>query len=683
VTRAPVALAGVAFGLFAASLAHALPAFFWPLAGLALLRGALVAGGVAALAAGLAPVAWREWLRGHRGLLASVAAAAAATVIGTTGALAHRLRPEAGLGLPDFPLLYLAALAVPFIAVGVGLVTWCEPAERGSRAWFLTGIGAGVLGVSLLAGIQGAASPWLGGRFVEVSDGRISVDRGLREFPASPEAADLAFPPADGAETEVLMVGIGSGSVLARLVGEPQVRVTILGEDGGLAPSVLERWPAFERARAEGRLTIAAGAERWALAGLGRRFDLVVLCESWSGAAYRSRTLSHRRDYRWTSEAFAEALARLKPGGRLLVQRNGIARVLLTLREASGLTADEFARRVVVLGQGGGNVSECWYGSAGFESRELRAVLRRHRRSTRPRVVYSPLDVLPGGNFYQRLVKGDRPRGLAFSTSLDLSPPIDERPFFDHVERLMLSLRLRGMQEELEPRAGAQELRVFLAADRPLWGILVGGLLFGTGVVALARRGAGSPGASTMPSAGAAVDALWRGAAGGLVIECFAVWAGWLAPSSLAAAAGLAALLAGLGVGWGGMPRSAPRWTDWAPAAALALLLGAAGYRVLPAAVRVGPALTSAAMIAVGALLGTALGRAAGATPRATAAPAAGTEASGCGVVLAAAGLATVAASLAATHFGYPLLWVLGALSLVAPALRRRSEAPFAPDRAT
>jgi len=179
--------------------------------------------------------------------------------------------------------------------------------------------------------------------------------------------------------------------------------------------------------------------------------------------------------------------------------------------------------------------------------------------------------------------------------------------------------------------------------------------------------------AVSIPGAG-----IWQGGAAGVLLEAFAAWAGWLAPSPAPAAAAWATLLAGIGAGWTAAPRVTARVPAWAPAAGVALLFGAAGYRVMPAAMRLGPVVASAAMIIAAALLGVMLGGALGAE---LSGGAAGADASAgrCGAALAAAPLAALAASLAAPHFGYPLLWVLGAVALLAPSLRLAPEPPRPP----
>jgi hypothetical protein len=683
-TAAVAALAGAGLGLFAAALAAALASFFWPLIAGALVRGALVAGGCAALAAALAPPSWRERLCRRLPLLALAGLAAAAAAVAATGALAQRLNPGPGLGLLSFPAPYLAALALPFAAAGIAVVGWCGRREgRVPAGLFVAGVGAGALAAALIATVPRALPPpWDGQPLLEFSAAglgirEVSIDRGLRKFLVAPRGADLAFPlAASKKRRDVLVVGLANGPVLSTLLKHADTRTTILEEDAALVRGLVSRWPALAKASAAGRVKIVGGDERWALLRLRGRFDLIVLGESWSAAAYHSRALSHRRDHRWTTQAFAAYLSRLKPRGRLLAQRTSIGRVAATLREAAGLPAAEFARRVVVLGRGGRIVSELWYSPAGFDTRQAQAALRRHRSLTGIPLLYNPADAR-GRNFYTPLIRGERPRGLAFSTPLDLSPAIDERPFFDSAERLMLSPRGRTLPEELEPLEGPARLRILPAADRALWGILFAGLAAVAAALALharaVRRAAAQEVAVSIPAA-----ALWHGAAAGVLLEAFAAWAGWLAPLPAPAAAAWASLLAGIGAGWAGAPRAGARVPAWAPAAVLTLLFAAAGYRVLPAAVRLGPAAVSAAMIAAAALLGVLLGRALGADrPGVAADP--GTNAARCGASLAAAPLGALAASLAAPHFGYPLLWVLGAVALLAPSLRLAPEHSRAP----
>lgn len=678
------AFAGAALALFAVALGNGLAALYWPQAALGVLVLDVVSGGLAALAVALAPAAWGERVRRGGAALLGLAGVLALASFPVLRTIAAGLPPGAGpLGLtPHFLVLTVA----PFVIVAAVLAAWLQAGERRRFAWLMAGAGAGWLAAAALAGTQvPLRAPWFGGHLLEFTPGadgssRLAIDRGLREqVIAATPPVPLAFLPAPdaGGFAEALLVGLPDGQVLAAFLEQPQLRLTVLEQDPGLVAGVLRRWPALEAARSAGRVSFRIGNPRWSLERTADRYGLIALAPGWSAGARRSSALNLRADHRWTVEAFRTYLERLDAGGYLFVQRDAIGRVVTTLRRATALPPDAFRERLVVFGDPGRSVSQCWYRPAGLADLASYRTTVRYGVDNGTQVLYRPSNQ-PANSIYDRLVKDGQLQGLYFSTPIDLSPALDERPFFDHLGRLAISPRGRSLPEETEELeepampGDAAPMQIIPRGDREIWLVLLAGIgiaaaLLGAGA-RFGRRGAG-PGAPPV--------ALFLGVGAGLALEAFHAWAQWLAPSAAVAQAAFGAVLFGAGWGWLGAQRRAGRNAGLPVFAAVLLLFVLGGYRAAPFLPRLGFSVSALALAAAGVLLGIALGRALGGASGRLEALLPGAGGRFAGTALVCAALAWPAGRLAATHFGYRLIWALAAVAALA-ALRHLRRLPAA-----
>jgi hypothetical protein len=667
------AAAGAALALYRIALENGCAALFWPrlAACVAMLGG--VAGGLAALGVAAGPAALGERVRRHARSLLGAAGLAVLAALLALRALAAQLAPGPGLGLLSFPFPFLALAAAPFVVTAAVLTAWCRAGEQRRCGWLLAGAGAGWLAAAAVAGSSlPLRTPWFGGQvleFGEVGDGafNLGIDRRLRQDVIAPRSSPpLAFwPRPDGGRDEVLLVGFPSGPLLSAFLERPNVRLTVLEEDAALVAEVLRRWPALERARAEGRVILRDGNPRWSLVRSEDRYSLIALSEGWSPGAYLSRALNLRADHRWTVEAFRSYLAHLNQDGFLLVQRTGIGRVVTTLREAAGVPAKEFSLSVVIFGDRGRLTSQLWYHPGWVRDGVAPPEIRRHAYLSGSDVLYRP-SKYQIRTVYEPLVKGEGIRGMYFSTPLDLSPPVDARPFFDHVERLVLSPIGRSLPEELEPMEARAAPRIIPSGDRDAWGLLGAGLLAAALVLVAGLRRAHRGAGDAPPAAGFLPAALFTGICASCALTAFGAWARWLAASSALAQATVGAALLGAGGGWLRARCSSRAGAGLLPLAGVLTVFAAAGYRAAPIVPTLG-IFTSALIVAgAGAGLGLVLGRALGTMAMDSAARLPGTGGWFAGAASCAASLTWVGGRLAATHFGYPLLWALAAVAAAA-----------------
>jgi hypothetical protein len=681
------AAAGAALALFVIALENGCAAFFWPrlAACVALLGG--VAGGLAAIGVAVGPAALAERVRRHAPALLGISGLAAFAALFALRAVAADLPPGGGLGLLSFPLYFLALAVAPFVVTAAVLVTWSGTGEQRRCGWLLAGAGAGWLAAAAVAGSDlPLRTPWFGGRvleFTEVGSGayNLGVDRRLRQDVIAPRSAPhLAYWPQakSGGRTEVLLVGFPSGPLMSAFLERPDARLTILEEDAELVAEVLRRWPALEKAREEGRVIFRDGNPRWSLVRSKDRYGLIALSEGWSPGAYLSRALNLRADHRWTVEAFRACLAHLDPDGYLLVQRTGIGRVVTTLREAAARPVKEFSMSVLVFGDRGLLTSQLWYHPGwardGISSPEIRL----HAHLSGSEVLYRPSKYRIR-TAYGPLIQGDGIRGMYFSTPLDLSPPIDARPFFDHVERLVLSPSGRSMPEELEPMEAGAKPRIIPSGDRDAWGVLGAGMLAAAFLLATGLRGARRRAGDAPPTAGALPAALFIGVGAACALSAFGAWARWLAPSDAFAQAAVGSVLLGAGGGWLGARRHGRPGAGLLPLSGALAVFAVAGYRAAPELPMLGSLASALVVAGAGMCLGLVLGSAVGSMSAHIAArqpPSGGWMA---GATLCAASLAWVGGRLAVTHFGYPLLWALAAVAAAAALHSLRRLPPTGP----
>jgi hypothetical protein len=504
----------------------------------------------------------------------------------------------------------------------------------------------------------------------------LSLDRRLREDVIAPrEGVRFPFPLTTGADgrLDVLVLGFPNGGVMTALLQQPDARFTVLEADAVLVAEVLRRWPALAAASAAGRVRVVGGNPRWFLERERGRFDLIVLTENYSFKAYLSWALNFTRDYRYTVEAFRQFVAHLEPAGILFVQRTGIGRVVSTLREAYGTRPTPFQDTVVVIGQGGKLISQCYFSPLGFSNRLAKERVYGFAEETSSSVLYRPY-MLRGRTFYYRLIVGEKVKGYYFSTPLDLSPPTDARPFFDHLERLMISPTGRPLPEELDQVEVGWVLRFIPRGDWSYVAVLLAGFALGGIGIALefmlGRRRSGSGARVRAPL----LTCFFLGAAAALGFNAYGAWAEWLSPvSSLRLWEG-ALPVAALGLGWL-LPERVSRGRGLILLAVLLSALGVGGYRIAPLVPRVGPAAWGAVLVAVGVLLGAATGRSLRVALADLQTRVPGTASWSIGAISFFAAGTWIAGELVAVNFGFPLLWFTAAAAALA-ALRERRFLP-------
>ncbi len=195
------------------------------------------------------------------------------------------------------------------------------------------------------------------------------------------------------------------------------------------------------------RVELVVESGRSYLRQTGRRFDIILFSLANSYHPVRSGAYSLAEDYRYTVEAFRDALSRLKPGGLLVVTRwlqsppseelRAFALAVTALEEAG---KDPQERIVVFRGY---NTATILAKNEAINATEMR-VLREFASSRAFDLIYAPgiladetnlYNILPEPVYYQafQALLDTRPRRVFYDLyPYDVRPPTDDHPFFGH-----------------------------------------------------------------------------------------------------------------------------------------------------------------------------------------------------------------------------------------------------------
>jgi hypothetical protein len=459
---------------------------------------------------------------------------------------------------------------------------------------------------------------------------------------------------------DVLAVGFPGEESLRGFLRKERVSLTIVEPDGAVAATVVELWPELKAAQAERRAAVLVESPRWFLEKTEQRYDVIVLAAA-SPTAYVSGALAFKEEYLYTEEAFRSYAGHLAPRGLLLVRRSGNGRVVSTLRNAvGGGTGPAFAERVVVVGSKGRLVSALYYRPSGFSGGDLDRL--EHAVGKRGEEIFYGPRTKRKWNLYLSLVRGERRGGYYFSSPQDLSPARDDRPFFDHFERLMISPTGPPLPEERGRLSGDWRLRFVPPGDGIFWAVLLFGIVL-VPVAVLLPLGVYHHRTGLARHALPAWGLLFlSGMAAAACLRALLGYSRWFEPfpGSPGWAAGLAFI--GAGAGWWAVSVSADRRGGaLLRLAALTGLFGVAGYplgrMLLPAGPEVWAVLVGALAFGAGAIAGAAVGGALKASV--TVFPGAGPVFTG--AVAYGAALSWAASNLLAVTFGFPLVWLTAA----------------------
>lgn len=170
----------------------------------------------------------------------------------------------------------------------------------------------------------------------------------------------------------------------------------------------------------------------------GKQYDLIQQVHNISPIAIASGALNLSESYLLTKEAFQEYWDHLKPDGMLAINRWGVVRaasIASVVLQENGVQDPE--NYVIVTSRQKSGVDTSFYLKKGKFTDADFEKLTESSDAMGVRIDYAPRPPWQRDeNVYYRLLSLDSRDAFINQADIDLSPPTDDRPFFDHFQRL-------------------------------------------------------------------------------------------------------------------------------------------------------------------------------------------------------------------------------------------------------
>ena len=219
-------------------------------------------------------------------------------------------------------------------------------------------------------------------------------------------------------------------------------------------------------------------------------YDLIVQIHNISPTALAAGALNLSESYLLTVEAFGEYLDHLTDDGVLCINRWGSTRLASLASETllrRGVKSPE--NHAIVTFEPGAGGETFYLKKTPFHADQVEAL---EAASSKVRILYAPQPRFQtAANPIYRLMNAELRGPTLANTSLDLTAPTDDRPFFDHFSRFARF----DSDPELLPQSSAKVVRFFNTGDLILLvtlgeGALLAGLFLLLPMLILGRSGA-------------------------------------------------------------------------------------------------------------------------------------------------------------------------------------------------
>lgn len=162
-----------------------------------------------------------------------------------------------------------------------------------------------------------------------------------------------------------------------------------------------------------------------------KKYDLIQMKNNFTPIAIASGSINLSETYLLTVEGFKDYINHLRPDGILALNRWGSVRLCTTLRKAfEELGRKNVWKNVVILTGEAWMLNGFYYKNTPFSQKEIK-LTKEYAKARHFHVLYDPC-MKKDANLYSMILKGDAPEHLYKFAGFDLSPPTDNRPFFNH-----------------------------------------------------------------------------------------------------------------------------------------------------------------------------------------------------------------------------------------------------------
>ena len=161
------------------------------------------------------------------------------------------------------------------------------------------------------------------------------------------------------------------------------------------------------------------------------KYDLIQMKNNFTPIAIASGAINLSETYLLTEEGFRDYITDLTPDGILALNRWGSIRLCTTLRKAfNSLGRKNVWKHVIVLTGETWMANGFYFRNTPFTKQDI-LWAQEYAKVKHFRILYHP-EMAENENLYARVLKGDNPEAFYSFIGFDLTPPTDNRPFFNH-----------------------------------------------------------------------------------------------------------------------------------------------------------------------------------------------------------------------------------------------------------
>ena len=182
-----------------------------------------------------------------------------------------------------------------------------------------------------------------------------------------------------------------------------------------------------------------------------KQYDIIQQVNNATPVAIASGGLNLSETYLLTKEAFHEYLDHLKDDGILAIYRWGSLRLLALALEVLEERQVRHPYQHIVIMEGEIWTNQGFYlKKTPFSPHELK-VIEEFSRASGFKIIFSPNMRDPNSLSYRLTISPNR-RELIRRQKVNLFPPTDDKPFFDHFQKMGFQVKLSDIPEELHPQ---------------------------------------------------------------------------------------------------------------------------------------------------------------------------------------------------------------------------------------
>ena len=251
---------------------------------------------------------------------------------------------------------------------------------------------------------------------------------------------------------EILIIGSGGGrEVLIALSYGPQ-SITAVELDPIIVDIVRGKFDKYIGGIFnDPRVTLIHDEGRSYIQRTQERFDIIQQVNNNSPVAMASGALNLSETYLLTVEAFHDYLDHLTEGGILAINRSGAVKLTALARRVFDERGIQDGKdRIVALQGDESSDDELFLLKNGPFTAEELAKIRSFAEQERLQILYSP-ELTNSRNLYDQILTAAHPDRLYNTIALNLFPPTDDQPFFNHMRKWSeLGLEPNEIPQELQ-----------------------------------------------------------------------------------------------------------------------------------------------------------------------------------------------------------------------------------------